>query len=175
MARGLDINRLRAAQALQERVRLNNTTPLAELALLFTVEEVAAINAHQWLTFDIEQGRVPAQPDPKAPPRPSSLSKTPLPAAFTAARPNDAHYLTQNTSAYDDPLEDAISDDPIVQAYVPQTRSSDPDANLLAMDVLRSRRTIIALAGYVGLSALRPVVELPVPVQTAGQIPSAAA
>ena len=136
----INIEDIRRRQLMQARAQLINETTVPEVELLFDLDDVVAAQNYQWQALD-------------------NGTHDALPQAFRDKYGDRATLFTHNKIFYDDDVEDVIAEDPIVQATIPHTRTSDPERNAAAMDTLRARRTTIALLLHVGASITRPLVE----------------
>lgn len=137
---------------LMERAKLLNQAPLEEVLGKIASGDFEELSAYQWRTFHGER-RDSRQ----------TLARAPLPPDFLTKYADVAHLLTHNTAVYDDPTEDIIAGDPIIQGYLPRTRTRNEEASVAATDVLRSRRTTIAALASLGLSYADPATALPPP------------
>ncbi|HTH72174.1 MAG TPA: hypothetical protein VL737_02315 [Candidatus Pristimantibacillus sp.] len=141
------------ARSMQDRAKLRNETPPAEVAKIFGAAALATENAYHWSIFgDPSEAANKVQTSPN----PDELLNSPVSDSLTAAHPDNSHLLTQNQSFYDDPVEDRIADDPVVQALQPLSRHGNPEVALQAMDALRARRTVLAALGHLGLPTGQP-------------------
>ena len=141
------------ARSIQDRAKLRNEAPPAEVAKIFGAAALEAENAYHWSIFGSPGSKADAA---RTPPNPGVLLDEPVSDGLAAAHPDSSHLLTQNQSFYDDPVEDRIADDPVVQALQPLSRHGNPELSLQAMDALRARRTVLAALGHLGLPTGQP-------------------